>query len=155
MVSYCLLLSFHIVLSRLLWRYQTQAAAYPLPDFSGNVEIELTGLQDITSEDKELVDAHAERYNEVDCEQLSLSHIDEVPPSADPSPSQISKDTMPSHSPEELSSFPAKSSPSKSDDGLTDCESVSHLYFSSLHATSLPGHESAVGTSQSYYACFP
>ena len=57
---------------------------------------------------------------------------------------------MLSHGPEELASFPAKSSPSNSDDGLTDCDSVLQLYFSSLHATSPSGHESAVAASPSY-----
>ena len=48
-----------------------------LPEFSGNMEMELSGLQDIDSEDKALVDANAVRDNEVNWDQLALSKIDE------------------------------------------------------------------------------
>jgi hypothetical protein len=37
-----------------------------LPDYSGNMEIELAGLQRLTEEEQRLVDAHAERDDEVD-----------------------------------------------------------------------------------------
>lgn len=37
-----------------------------LPDYSGNMEIELAGLQPVTADEERIVDAHAERDNEVD-----------------------------------------------------------------------------------------
>ena len=49
-----------------------------LPEFSGNMELELAGLQDVTGEEKELIDATAERDDEVDWEQQSLFHIDDT-----------------------------------------------------------------------------
>ena len=50
-----------------------------LPDYSGNMEIELAGLQRITEDEQRLVDEHAERDDEVDWEQLQLDHITEHP----------------------------------------------------------------------------
>jgi hypothetical protein len=48
-----------------------------LPDNSGNIKIELTGLQRLTEDEQRLVDAHAERDDEVDWEQLQLASIPE------------------------------------------------------------------------------
>ena len=39
-----------------------------LPDYSGNLEIELEGVQDISDEDKQVVDSYADRDDEVDWE---------------------------------------------------------------------------------------
>ena len=41
------------------------------------MELELEGLRELNADDKALVDAHAIRDDEVDWEQLSLSHIDQ------------------------------------------------------------------------------
>ena len=51
-----------------------------IPNYSENMEIELVGLQDLTAEERQLVDAHADRDDEVDCEQRALSRIDETIP---------------------------------------------------------------------------
>jgi hypothetical protein len=48
-----------------------------LPDYSGNMEIELAGLQRLTEDEQRLVDAHAERDDEVDWDQLQLANIPE------------------------------------------------------------------------------
>jgi hypothetical protein len=48
-----------------------------LPDYFGNMEIELAGLQRLTEDEQRLVDAHAERDDEVDWDQLQLSDIPE------------------------------------------------------------------------------
>ena len=37
-----------------------------IPDYSRNMELELAGMQDITAEDKIIVDANSERDNKVD-----------------------------------------------------------------------------------------
>ena len=44
-----------------------------LPDYSGNLEIELEGLQDILDEDKQVVNCYADLDDEVDWEQRSLT----------------------------------------------------------------------------------
>jgi hypothetical protein len=45
-----------------------------LPDYSGNMEIEIAGLQIVTAEEECLINAHAERYDEVDWEHLIISN---------------------------------------------------------------------------------
>jgi hypothetical protein len=48
-----------------------------LPDYSGNMEIELLGLGRLTEDEQRLVDAHAERDDEADWDQLQLANIPE------------------------------------------------------------------------------
>jgi hypothetical protein len=44
-----------------------------LPDYSGNMEIELLGLRRLMEDEQRLVDSHAERDDEVDWDQLQLA----------------------------------------------------------------------------------
>jgi hypothetical protein len=48
-----------------------------LPDYSGNMEIELAGQQRLTEDEQRQVDAHAERDDEVNWDQLQLANIPE------------------------------------------------------------------------------
>ena len=111
-----------------------------LPNYSGYMEIELTGLQGLTPEERQLVDAHADRDDEVDWEQRALSHIDETIqvrestsslPSSQASVAEggVLKDTLNDSSTPTLLPKP---SPLSDDDGLTDSESVFQLHFKQL-----------------------
>ena len=103
-----------------------------LPGYLGNMEIELAGLQDITPEERQPVDAHANRDDEVNWEQRALSSIDETIPvreSTSSTPSTqasiaeaiVLEDTLNDSSTPTLLPKPP---PLSDDDGLTDCESV-------------------------------
>jgi hypothetical protein len=57
-----------------------------LPEYSGNMEIELAGLLPVTAEEERLIDAHAERDDEVNWDQLSLDSIHQQYAEADDTP---------------------------------------------------------------------
>jgi hypothetical protein len=57
-----------------------------LPDLLRNLEIELAGLLPVTAEEERLIDAHAERDDEVNWDQLSLDSIHQQYAEADDTP---------------------------------------------------------------------
>ena len=114
-----------------------------IPDFSGNMELELAGLHDITPQDKEIVDAYSERDNKVDWEQRALTRIDPDPQDAVSLPSATLDD--PHQLDQQCRVSPSKLVLTDDDDAATDPESVFGLYGYSF---SLPS------SSTSYASCY-
>ena len=120
-----------------------------IPDYSGNMELELAGLHDITPQDREIVDAYSERDNEVDWEQRALTHIDTEPQDAVSTSSVTLNDP---HQLDQQHSFsPSKVAITDGDDAATDPESVFRL-SSLMFWTMLFGHSFLLPPSSTSYA---
>ena len=107
-----------------------------LPNYSGNKELELAGLQDISDDDKRVVDAHADHDDEVDWEQLLLTHVDNCVSPVDTTPRPTTSLPDPASDSSAAQAVGGKPGAPPDDAEMTDSESIFQLCAYSPHSVS-------------------